>query len=125
MMEGMIDGGLCMCVCARCVDLHTHVVLHVLILFYIHIHSGAYAAGHGGVGAIKVLPIFVFSYTCHQNFPLLLNELAAPTDGRVRVTIGSAAGLSLGTYLLVAQAAYWTYGSATAQVCGCCMFVWG
>ena len=33
---------------------------------YMHADSGAYAAGRGGVGALKVLPIFVFAYTCHQ-----------------------------------------------------------
>ncbi len=54
-----------------------------------------------------------------QNFPLLLNELSAPTDRRVRATVGGAAGLSLFTYLLIAQAAYWVYGSATAQVRPC------
>jgi amino acid permease len=66
----------------------------------------------GGHSALQVLPIFVYSYTAHQNFGLLLNELQNPTARRTTQTLTAATGLSLLTYLLLAQAAYFTYGAA-------------
>lgn len=65
-----------------------------------------------GPAILQVLPIFVYSYTAHQNFGLLCNELANPTPRRTRQTIMAATGLSLGVYLTLAFAAYLTYGAA-------------
>lgn len=73
---------------------------------------GSYVMARGGHSALQVLPIFVYSYTAHQNFGLLLNELHNPTARRTTQTLTAATGLSLLTYLLLAQAAYFTYGAA-------------
>lgn len=75
------DGeGMCRCVCS-------FVFLLVLVVsesggegrnsrmmrhIYECAYRGTYAPGRGGVGALKVLPIFVFAYTCHQVSRLVL-----------------------------------------------------
>jgi len=73
---------------------------------------GRYVMARGGHTALQVLPIFVYSYTAHQNFGLLLNELKGPSPRRVRQTLTAATGLALLSYLLLAQAAYYAYGAA-------------
>ena len=59
----------------------------------------------------QVIPIFVFAYTCHQNYPVLLNEMARPSKARVSQAIAGASSITLITYLVIAEAGYWTYGA--------------
>lgn len=86
--------------------------LLVLIIAYTYINRGTYNEGEGDLGALKVLPIFIFAFTCHQNYPVLINEMMKPTKPRVLTAIAGASGISLATYLLIAEAGYLTYGSA-------------
>jgi amino acid permease len=52
---------------------------------YTHTHREA-ERGHK-MGFLQVLPVFVFAYSCHQNFPMLVEELREPTPRRVTTTI--------------------------------------
>ena len=56
------------------------------------------------------LPIFVFSYTCHQNIISSTNELSRPTSLRAATGIVCAVGFSLMVYIVLATAGYLTFG---------------
>lgn len=58
----------------------------------------------------KVLSIFVFGFTCHQNIFSVVNEIRRPTQHRVNLVIVAAIGSALFLYMLVAMFGYSTYG---------------
>jgi len=64
---------------------------------------------------LRALPLFVFSYTCHQNIFSITNELAAPTRGRNASVAAIAVGLSLCVYLVLGSSGYYTFGSKVAK----------
>jgi len=59
---------------------------------------------------VRALPIFVFSYTCHQNIISSTNELHNPTPARAAAGMISAVSISLLTYIVLATAGYLTFG---------------
>jgi len=59
---------------------------------------------------LKVLSIFIFGFTCHQNIFAITNELETPTMDRIKVVIGTSIGMALVIYTLVASTGYATYG---------------
>ncbi|KAL1528762.1 hypothetical protein AB1Y20_010092 [Prymnesium parvum] len=62
------------------------------------------------VGSIvRSIPVFVFSYTCHQNIISTTNELARPTPLRAAAGMISAVGIALVTYITLATAGVWRY----------------
>lgn len=63
----------------------------------------------------RALPIFVFSFTCHQNIVSISNELARPTSRRVLWLILAATGLAATAYLAIAHAGYATFGEGVAH----------
>lgn len=72
---------------------------------------GDIMAVEDGASILRALPIYVFSYTCHQNIISTTNELARPTPMRAAMGMMSAVGLSLLTYSVLATAGYLTFGS--------------
>ena len=60
--------------------------------------------------AARNLPIFIFSFTCHQNIFTVVNELKRPTRGRVDGVIACSIGVALLVYLTVANLGYATFG---------------
>ena len=60
---------------------------------------------------LKVIPIFIFGYTCHQNTFTLVNELHKPTQQRCNSFVGLAIGVAVFFYCVVAASGYHTYGS--------------
>jgi amino acid permease len=60
---------------------------------------------------MKVLPVFIFGYTCQQNIFSVNNEMERPTRRRVDTVIVLSVGIALVTYLIVAIAGFSTYGS--------------
>ena len=59
---------------------------------------------------LHAVPIFVFSYTCHQNIISITNELRRPTSSRVSRVIGASVLFALAIYLLISIAGYATFG---------------
>jgi hypothetical protein len=59
---------------------------------------------------MRALPIFVFSFTCHQNIVSISNELARPTPRRVLTQAAGAVGAAATVYLVLAHAGYYTFG---------------
>jgi amino acid permease len=50
--------------------------------------SGAVSASHLDVGTLKVLPIFVFAFTCHQNIFSCWNEVGQQPQALHRWSLG-------------------------------------
>ena len=59
---------------------------------------------------LHAVPIFVFSYTCHQNIISISNELRAPTAPRVLGVITTSILFALAIYVLISFAGYVTFG---------------
>ena len=59
---------------------------------------------------LRAIPVFVFSYTCHQNIISISNELAQPTVTRVGRVILASVNAGLGVYLLISVSGYLTFG---------------
>jgi amino acid permease len=59
----------------------------------------------------KVLTIFVFGFTCHQNIFSIYNELIDPTPKRIGAVIGTSICACLGVYFVVALFGYFTFGN--------------
>ena len=59
---------------------------------------------------LRALPIFIFSYTCHQNIVSISNELATPTSSRMLRVIVAAIGMTLAVYVVLSYAGYSTFG---------------
>jgi len=64
---------------------------------------------------LRALPLFVFSYTCHQNIFSITNELAAPTRSRNASVAAIAVGVALCVYILLGSSGYYTFGSKVAK----------
>lgn len=64
---------------------------------------------------LKVVPIFIFGYTCHQNTFTLVNELRNPTQGRCDAFIAAAVFTCCAFYVVVAYSGYHTYGSNVSR----------
>lgn len=62
------------------------------------------------VDVIRVLPIIVFSFTCHQNAFPVVNELINPTARRIDLVYLAAMGSALMLFLIFSYASYSTYG---------------
>ena len=60
---------------------------------------------------LRALPLFVFSYTCHQNIFAITNELHQPTRLRNASVAAFAVCLALGVYILLGSSGYTTFGS--------------
>lgn len=56
------------------------------------------------------LPIFVFSFTCHQNIFPVVNELKDPTPARISLVIFTSIFSALVIFWIVALEGYRTYG---------------
>jgi amino acid permease len=69
----------------------------------------------GSVSAVlRVLSIFVFAFTCHQNIFSVCNEIKAPTQQRVNTVILMAISTAVGVHLVLSWCAYSTFGSGVA-----------
>ena len=60
---------------------------------------------------MRILPIFIFGFTCHQNIFTVCNELRRPSIARVDRVITGSVGMALLVYLIIAICGYATYGS--------------
>ena len=60
---------------------------------------------------LRALPLFVFSYTCHQNIFAITNELRMPTRSRNASVAAIAVTTALCVYILLGGAGYSTFGS--------------
>merc|ERR1719419_744231 len=60
---------------------------------------------------LKVIPIFVFAFTCQQNAFSITNELKNNTQNRLNAVIAGTVGLCTALYALVAYCGYATYGA--------------
>jgi amino acid permease len=63
---------------------------------------------------LRVLSIFVFAFTCHQNIFSVCNEIKAPTQQRVNTVILLAISAAVCVHLVLAWGAYSTFGSGVA-----------
>jgi amino acid permease len=70
---------------------------------------------HNPFAILKVIPIFIFGYTCHQNTFTLVNELKRPTQSRCDTFIILAVSTCCLFYFVVAFSGYHTYGSNVAK----------
>ena len=61
--------------------------------------------------ALKVIPIFIFGFTCHQNMFTCVSELKDPTDSRLKQVIAGAIGTAFTLYTIIAWCGFYTYGS--------------
>ncbi|CAM9537629.1 unnamed protein product, partial [Phaeothamnion confervicola] len=64
------------------------------------------------LAVVRVLSIFVFGFTCHQNIFTICDELREPTPRRVDAVIGGAVSTALVTYVTLAVAAYASLGAS-------------
>ena len=64
------------------------------------------------VGLLKVLSIFLFAFTCHQNIFPVVNELKNPTQPRINFVIFSAIFTALFIFMIVNITSFVTYGDA-------------
>jgi amino acid permease len=58
----------------------------------------------------RVFPIFLFSYTCHQNTFNIINELERPTPSRINSVFILTMIFCMTLYLIIAVSAYLTFG---------------
>jgi amino acid permease len=63
----------------------------------------------------KLFPVFIFSFTCHQNAFLVANELQNRTFPRMVSVMGNSIGFAVLCYLLVIFSGYTTFGTATSN----------
>jgi amino acid permease len=63
----------------------------------------------------KLFPVFIFSFTCHQNAFLVANELQNRTLPRMTTVMGNSIGFAILCYLLVIFSGYTTFGTATSN----------
>eukprot|EP00668_Euglena_longa_P035033 GGOE01044994.1.p1 GENE.GGOE01044994.1~~GGOE01044994.1.p1 ORF type:complete len:464 (-),score=106.04 GGOE01044994.1:247-1638(-) len=67
------------------------------------------------LSVLRVIPIFIFGFTCHQNTFTLVNELHHPTQARCDAFIITAVTTCCLFYIVVAFSGYHTYGSHVAK----------
>jgi len=63
-----------------------------------------------GEKTLRALPVFVFSYTCHQNMISITNELDNPTKGRCWAVAGISIVIAFCIYIVLASSGYTTFG---------------
>lgn len=63
---------------------------------------------------MKVLSIFIFGFTCHQNIFSVCNEIRNFTVRRVNYVIGGSIGLAWCVYMVIAIFGYHTYGNSVS-----------
>lgn len=59
----------------------------------------------------KILTIFIFGYTCHQNILPICNEVRDFTSRRINSVIGISIGSAFATYTIIAVSGYYTFGN--------------
>uniref|UniRef100_A0A0G4F1U4 Amino acid transporter transmembrane domain-containing protein n=1 Tax=Chromera velia CCMP2878 TaxID=1169474 RepID=A0A0G4F1U4_9ALVE len=64
---------------------------------------------------LRVLPIFIFSFTCHQNMFTICNELRNRSIGKVNTVIVGSVAASLCVYIGPAVCGYLQFGNATTD----------
>lgn len=62
------------------------------------------------IALLKVFPVFIFGFTCHQNIFAICNEVRQATQGRVDKIIVLAYTIALCSFLCSAVLGYATYG---------------
>jgi len=67
------------------------------------------------ITVLRALPLFVFSYTCHQNIFSITNELENRTPWRCAQIAIYAIGIALCVYIVLGTAGYLTFGSLVAK----------
>jgi len=67
------------------------------------------------LATLKALPLFVFSYTCHQNIFSITNELHNPTRTRNLLVCVFAVGTALFVYIFLGTSGYMTFGDKVAH----------
>ena len=67
------------------------------------------------LATLRALPLFVFSYTCHQNIFSITNELHNPTRSRNLLVCVLAVGTALGVYICLGSSGYMTFGTKVAH----------
>jgi len=60
---------------------------------------------------LRALPLFVFSFTCHQNMISITNELLRPSRGRCWAVALCSIGTAIIVYLCMSFSGYATFGS--------------
>mmetsp|Transcript_10580 Transcript_10580/g.16926 ORF Transcript_10580/g.16926 Transcript_10580/m.16926 type:complete len:268 (+) Transcript_10580:776-1579(+) len=65
----------------------------------------------GNDDTFKILTIFIFGYTCHQNIFSICNELKDLNKPRINTVIVSSISSALFVYLVIAISGYATFGS--------------
>jgi amino acid permease len=65
----------------------------------------------GPVAALRVFPVVVFAYTCHQNMFSVLNEIKNDSPSTVIGVIGNSIGGAFGLYFFISIAGYLTFGN--------------
>lgn len=71
--------------------------------------------GHDLVAILKVLPVFIFGFTCQQNVFTVCNEVAVASNKRMNGIIGFAYTSSAIFFAITALMGYFTYGSTIAS----------
>lgn len=67
--------------------------------------------GHDFLGFLKVLPVFIFGFTCHQNIFTVVNEVQQATQRRIDRMIGSAYIVAGTAFTMAAVMGYQSYGN--------------
>ena len=67
------------------------------------------------LATLRALPLFVFSYTCHQNIFSITNELENPTRGRNLLVCVLAVGTALSVYIFLGGSGYYTFGNKVSE----------
>eukprot|EP01084_Bolivina_argentea_P214675 364430_1 len=62
------------------------------------------------ISFLKVIPIYIFAFTCHQNSFTITNELKDNKLRRLNMVIVNSLGLCVITYCIVGYSGYFTYG---------------
>lgn len=69
-----------------------------------------YPVQYHGYDLFRLFPIFLFSFTCHQNTFNVINELERPTTKRVDQVFTISILITLVLYLIISYSAYLTFG---------------
>jgi len=70
----------------------------------------AFPASDEIVAFLKVIPIYIFAFTCHQNSFTITNELKENTLTRLNMVIGNSLTLCVCIYCIVGYSGYFTFG---------------
>ncbi|CDK27835.1 unnamed protein product [Kuraishia capsulata CBS 1993] len=93
-------------------------VAYLVVLVVVHFASGdvtekgpvRYFEPKGIISMLSCFPIFVFSYTCHQNMFSLVNELKDKSASNINKVIQTGIGSAMVLYILVGVTGYSTFG---------------